>query len=69
MTTDDSRMLKYFIENYGDPTRWCDWDKRKEVLIAELPSLGDYLMAKRTLKAHECILFKILEDMDTDDEY
>lgn len=54
ITEEDRRMVKYFLEEKGDVTRWCDWEEKKEALFTLYPELHTALfnldVAERTLK-------------------
>jgi hypothetical protein len=55
VTEDDINMIDYFINQKGDITRWCHWEKRKEEIEKEYPeliaALNNLTIAERTLNA------------------
>jgi len=55
ITDSDKNMICYFIQEKGDITRWCDWEKRKTDIAIERPELiaaiNNLEIAKRTLSA------------------
>jgi hypothetical protein len=55
ITYEDADMIHYFVDNYGDATRWVDWDKKKDAIRKEWPEVYAAIEAKiiadRTLHA------------------
>ena len=55
VTNTDLVMVRYFIAEKGDVTRWIDWEERKAAIRAEYPHIIDAIerldSAKRTLQA------------------
>lgn len=55
VTNTDLVMVRYFIAEKGDVTRWIDWEARKSAIRAKYPHLVDAIdrldSANRTLKA------------------
>ncbi len=58
---EDLRMVRYFIEERGDVTRWCDWDEKKEAIFALHPELR---LALNNLELAELALKHVLEGLD-----
>lgn len=54
ITEEDRRMIRYFIEEKGDVTRWCSWEEKKAAIFATWPELRAALhnldIAERNLK-------------------
>ena len=64
MTMEDLRMVKYFWEEKEDISRWCDWEKRKEIIRKEAPEIvkawEDYYTSRR-------ILYAVVESIPNND--
>ncbi len=58
---EDLRMVRYFIEERGDVTRWCDWDEKKAAIFALHPELR---LALNNLEVAELALKHVLEGLN-----
>ncbi len=66
LTYDDASMTLYFLDAKGDVERWCDWTKRKDVILSSIPELVDALQAKRVANnLMEVAEAKLREALDT----
>ena len=69
LSDSDRRMIKYFITEKGDITRWCDWPEKKTLVAKIYPELIDALdrlkIAERTLKA---VVEKIAQEGDDEEK-
>lgn len=54
ITDEDRRMIRYFIEDKGDITRWTHWEEKKFAVFSLYPQLRAALFdlgtAERNLK-------------------
>ncbi|AAQ96587.1 hypothetical protein [Vibrio phage VP16C] len=61
ITPEDLGTMKYFIEEKGDVTRWCDWDEKKAAIFELYPGLR---RALNNLELAETQLRHELEGID-----
>lgn len=50
LSEDTTRTVSYFFEGKGLDS-WCDWEKKKAVILQELPLLRMYLDKEQELEA------------------
>ena len=59
ITEHDLAMLIYSLERHGTPTRWGQWEKRKEVLKAHMPGCYQKIaeLEKQRAEVHEYLSY------------
>lgn len=60
ITEEDLAMVKYFIREKGDVTRWIDWEEKKNAIFQFYPELRTAL---HNLERAELELKHVLEGM------
>jgi hypothetical protein len=58
LSDEDKSMIRYFIQEKGDVTRWCDWEERKSQVEKEYPELIEVL---NKIETYERLLKAVLE--------
>ncbi len=69
LTAEDLRSLQYFWDERGDPTRWCDFEKKKPSIIEHAPRFwAAWQTYQNSIKELSRASKDLFEDTGTEDE-